>query len=73
MYECCFFLITVLHKRLLEHTTANVSCKKYYEGNFESNKNKSLYMTTILICYLIHANIYKHNIFTVHIPHRRNC
>lgn len=58
--------ITVLHKRTLEHTTANVSCKKYYEGYFESTKTKAFkYMQKMLICYLIHANIYKHNVFVI--------
>lgn len=58
---------TVLHKRTLEHTTANVSCKKYYEGNLKATKTEAFkyIKKKILICYLIHANIYKHKIFVI--------
>lgn len=59
--------ITVLHKRSLEHTTANVSCtKKNMKVILKATKTKAFkYMTTILICYLIHANIYKNNVFVL--------
>lgn len=66
MYECCFFLITVLHKRSLEHTTVKVSCKNIMKVILKATKTKAFkYMTTILICYLIHANIYKNNVFVL--------
>lgn len=66
MYEYCFFLYHSASKRSLEHTTVKVSRKNIMKLILKATKTKNFkYMQNIMICYLIHANIYKHKVFVI--------
>lgn len=61
-----YTLIIMCHKRSLEHTTTQVSCKKILLSYIEGNKSKSIKIhAKISICYSI-QNIHKHfNLFVI--------